>query len=325
MAPSGNVPVSSPADTSGDADNAGTASATDNSGASDASWLPGLITRAKAADGQPPFSDQSLVDLRTGARRLVAIGTSAAALASATEAEFVVDPAARGAGLGTALLERLLADTDGQLLIWAHGDHPAARALATSHGLEAVRELLHLRLPQIPAPLPPSRSQNDTVQVDDTVQADDTEAPPRRPDPGVRIQAFRPGIDDDAWVTVNARAFAHHPEQGRVTRADLDELLREDWFSADDFLVAWDGDTMLGYCWLKVETGTGEFYVVGIDPQQQGRGLGRLLTEAGLERLRQRGIPRSHLYVEGDNAAAVALYRSLGFVNDSIDIQYRAG
>lgn len=310
--------MSSTADSASSTD----ATSTADTSTPDTSWLPGLIARAKAADGQPPFSDQSLVDLRTGARQLVALDTSAAALVSPTEAEFVVDPDARGAGLGTTLLERLLADAEGQLLIWAHGDHPAARALAASHGLTAVRELLHLRLPQIPASPEP-------------MQVDDAGAAARRPAPGVRIQAFRPGTDDDAWVAVNARAFVHHPEQGRVTRADLDELLREDWFSADDFLVAWDGDTMAGYCWLKVEAdagedstsqdSTGEFYVVGIDPAQQGRGLGRLLTEAGLDRLRQRGIHQSHLYVEGDNEAAVKLYRSLGFVNDSIDIQYRAG
>lgn len=312
----------------------------------DSSWLPALATRAKAADGQPPFSDQSLVDLRTGARRLLAIDQAAAALVSATEAEFVVDPDARGAGLGTALLERLLADADGQLLIWAHGDHPAARALAASHNLEAVRELLHLRLPQIPDHTSPQHTAPDhagTARTDSgpAGQGDVTAAAARRELPGVRIVPFCVGSgtahdgtahdgtandgDEDAWVALNARAFAHHPEQGRVTRADVDELLREDWFSADDFLVAWDGDTMVGYCWLKVEGDTGEFYVVGIDPQQQGRGLGRLLAEAGLERLRQRGIHQSHLYVEGDNTAAVSLYRSLGFVHDSVDIQYRAG
>jgi mycothiol synthase len=109
-------------------------------------WLTALIARAREADGQPPFSDQSLIDLRTGARELVAIDENAAALLSPGEAEFVVDPAARGRGLGTALLEGLLKGSPGELLIWAHGDHPAARALAKSHSLEAVRELLHLRL-----------------------------------------------------------------------------------------------------------------------------------------------------------------------------------
>jgi mycothiol synthase len=280
-------------------------------------WLPAFIARARAADGQPPFSDQALVDLRTGARELVAIDETAAALVSPTEAEFAVDPDARGAGLGTALLEGLLAGSPGGLLIWAHGDHPAARALAASHGLVAIRELLHLQLPEIPEPTVSPASDASSVDV--------AGSRPAHPKSNVRIAAFRPGTDDDAWVELNARAFVSHPEQGRVTLDDLNELVREGWFAADNFLIAWDGDTMVGYCWLKVEDDTGEFYVVGIDPDQQGRGIGRILTEAGLERLRSSDIHRAHLYVEGDNAAAVGLYRSLGFIDDSVDIQYRAG
>jgi mycothiol synthase len=280
-------------------------------------WLPAFIARARAVDGQPPFSDQALVDLRTGARELVTIDESAAALVSPTEAEFAVDPDARGAGLGTALLEGLLAGSPGGLLIWAHGDHPAARALAASHGLVAIRELLHLQLPAIPAAA--------VSPGDDASSVDVPGSRPAHPTSTVRIDAFRPGTDDAAWVELNARAFVSHPEQGRVTLDDLNELVREGWFAADNFLIAWDGDTMVGYCWLKVEDDTGEFYVVGIDPEQQGRGIGRVLTEAGLERLRSSDIHRAHLYVEGDNTAAVGLYRSLGFIDDSIDIQYRAG
>jgi mycothiol synthase len=133
------------------------------------------------------------------------------------------------------------------------------------------------------------------------------------------------GVDEDEWLELNARAFASHPEQGRVTRADLDQLFAEPWFDADDFLLLRDADgTIAGYCWLKVEDGTGEFYVVGVDPRRQGEGLGRRLALAGLDRLRQRDIHSVHLYVEGDNTAAVRLYRSLGFTDDSVDIQYRA-
>jgi mycothiol synthase len=89
-------------------------------------------------------------------------------------------------------------------------------------------------------------------------------------------------------------------------------------------LLAREAGRIVGYCWLKVDAAGGEFYVVGIDPDTQGKGLGRRLTEAGLDRMRQNDIPSAHLYVEADNVAAVRLYRSLGFENDSVDIQYRA-
>jgi mycothiol synthase len=317
-----------------------------------AEWLPALIARARQADGQPPFSDQSLVDLRTGARTLVAIDHDAAALVtvpsstgsdsasvshnsvndsptpfSPGEAEFVVHPDARGRGVGTALLERLLAEAPGELRIWAHGDHPAARALAASHSLEAIRELLHLRL------------NFDDGQVDVDAARDATSTSPSSPtSPGatpattesattasaVTVDTFRLGEDETEWLELNARAFASHPEQGRITRADLDELFAEDWFRADDFLLARKAGRIVGYCWLKVDDAGGEFYVVGIDPDAQGQGLGRQLTEAGLKRMSGRDIHRAHLYVEADNVAAVRLYRSLGFVDDSVDIQYRA-
>ena len=265
-------------------------------------WFDVLIQRATRADGQPPFSDGSLVELATGSRELLAIGDVAAALMRDGEAEFVVDPDARRHGHGTALLDELLSRSP-RLRVWAHGDHAAARALAASHGLVAVRELLQLRL---------SGSGFDTA-VDGLLN---------RPN---RIETFRPGADEPDWLALNARAFASHPEQGAVSRADLDVLVAEPWFDADDFLLLRDGGTLVGYCWLKVEHGIGEFYVVGVSPDRQGEGLGRRLVEAGLIRLAERGIRVSSLYVEADNDPAVRLYRSFGFDDHSIDIQYATG
>ncbi len=266
--------------------------------------LSGLIARARAVDGQPPFSDQSLVDLRTGSRALLALG-SAVALVGNGEAEFVVDPDARGRGEGTAMLERIIADTSGTLLVWAHGDHPAARALAASHHLEPVRTLLQLQ---------------STVAEQPSV-AERVEAPASTR--SATVNPFRVGVDEKAWVALNARIFAFHAEQGSVTVDDLEQLETEDWFDPGDFLIAWDGDTMLGYCWLKVEPPDGEIYVIGVAPEQQGTGLGRSLMAAGYARLAERGIRTVQLYVEGDNEKALALYRSLGFSDRSVDIQYR--
>jgi mycothiol synthase len=268
-------------------------------------WLDVLIQRATRADGQPPFSDGSLVELATGARQILAIGDVGAALVSADEAEFVVDPDARRHGHGTQLLEALLERVPTGLKVWAHGDHKAARALAASHGLEPVRELLQLRLQRVEPVETPAR--NDRISTS-----------------SIHLET-----DADAWLDLNARAFAHHPEQGRVTRADLDVLVTEPWFDADDFLLLRDTapdkrDELVGYCWLKVEHGIGEFYVVGVSPDRQGAGLGRHLVEAGLIRLAERGIRTASLYVEADSTAAVRLYRSFGFTDHAVDIQYAA-
>jgi mycothiol synthase len=64
-------------------------------------------------------------------------------------------------------------------------------------------------------------------------------------------------------------------------------------------------------------------YVVGVAPAQQGRGLGRVLTVAGLQHLRGRGLAQALLYVDADNAAAVRTYQRLGFTRSHVDVQYR--
>ena len=257
-------------------------------------WLGGLISAARATDGQPPFSDQSLVDLRAGTRRLLAISEVAAAIVSPTEAELVVIPDARGRGHGSALVSTIVSSAQPGFLVWAHGDHPAARALAARYGFEPVRRLLQLRL-TLPEFLGPA---------------------------DISIGPIRLSDDIPEWLALNARAFAHHPEQVSVTRDDLDGIMAEPWFDASAFLVMREGDRMIGYCWLKVEHDVGELYVVGVDPAYQGRGIGRQLVEAGLAELAHRGIRESSLYVEADNEPALKLYTSLGYTEYSVDIQY---
>src|SRR5918911_1220066 len=85
-------------------------------------------------------------------------------------AEVVVHPAHRGRGLGRRLVEAAVAEAPGhRLRLWAHGDHPAARALATSLGLSEVRRLEQWpRSPRTPLPEAPLPA-------------------------GVRLRAFRPG------------------------------------------------------------------------------------------------------------------------------------
>ncbi len=52
---------------------------------------------------------------------------------------------------------------------------------------------------------------------------------------------------------------------------------------------------------------------VGVLPEYRGRGLGRALLGRALEGFRRVGLPRAYLEVTAENAAAVKLYRDLGF------------
>ena len=203
-------------------------------------------------------------------------------------------------------VRQILADAPDQLTAWSHGDHPAARVLANRYRLAAARTLLQLGASltrEIPAEAAPAAHS------------------------GARISAFRPGVDDEEWVALNALVFASHPEQGSLTRADLAARQTEPWFDPGDFLLARDEATgaLIGYTWLKIEPGSpsGEIYVVGVHPDAAGRGLGRALLLAGMERLRDRGCTSVTLYVEAHNTPAVNLYRSLGFTDHTVDVQYR--
>ena len=250
------------------------------------------------------------------------------------EVDLVVAPAARRQGVGGALADRVRTAVEGQaptqsaaVRAWSHGHHPGAVALAQRMGLAPVRELwvMRRRLSELPSLGP---------------------APE-----GVTVRAFEPGRDEEAFLTLNAESFAHHAEQGSLDAAGLAERMGEAWFDPTGFFLAErDGgavnhnshsDTishtgggatpreLVGFHWTKVhddEPGPsyGEVYVVGVSPRAQGGGLGRLLTLTGLRHLADRGLAEVILYVEGDNAPAVAVYSGLGFGHAATDthVQY---
>ncbi|MCB0965869.1 MAG: mycothiol synthase [Ilumatobacter sp.] len=134
----------------------------------------------------------------------------------------------------------------------------------------------------------------------------------------VATRSFRPGIDDEAWLGVNNRAFADHGEQGGWTIETLRLRQAEPWFDPDGFRLLDDEDgNLIAFCWTKLHTDqrpvVGEIYVIAVDPSAHGRGLGRQLTLAGLDSISDRGVTIANLYVDAGNTAAVSLYERLGF------------
>ncbi|HEY4021366.1 MAG TPA: mycothiol synthase [Pseudonocardiaceae bacterium] len=287
--------------------------------------LVALLAAASAVDGRPNFdpADGLPGDFRVGEYGLASDGAELVGVVTRnTEgdsfgrqvAELIVHPDRRGSGVGTALLRALLdrvgpaaADDTETLRVWAHGDHPAAAALAARAGLRRVRELRRMLLTFADLPEP-------------------------RPLPnGVRLRTFRIGKDEAALVEVNHRAFAWHPEQGALSVADVEADEAQPWFDPDGFFLAVraDDDTLLGFHWTKIHpeldgagAPMGEVYVVGVDPSASGHGLGGTLTLAGLRHLADRGARQVMLYVESDNAPAIAVYSRLGFTDWDADVQY---
>lgn len=277
-----------------------------------------LAAAAEASDGVAPLSEATLLALdapSTGpaAHHLVAVGSDgllgyaqSLPTPAGLSAELVVHPAHRRRGWGRALLNGLLG-ADSATRFWAHGDLPAAAALAKAAGLTTIRSL-HL------------------MTVTDWPAAGSA----RWPDgDALTIRAFRPGIDDAPWLALNAVVFADHAEQGALTQADLDARIRQPWFDPEGFLLlveTSDPDHIVGYHWTKLaEPGHGEVYVVGLDPALQGRGLAEPLTALGVDRLWVRGAREVSLYVDGENHRAVSAYRRLGFTVAATDRMYALG
>ncbi|WP_072687090.1 mycothiol synthase [Rhodococcus marinonascens] len=281
-----------------------------------------LLDRAAAADGTAPVSEQGVHAVSSyggegGVRHLVWTDADRiigyAQLQPGHEdhpamAELVVDPEARGRGIGGRLVSEALSEGGPDARVWAHGNLPAAQAVARRLELTGARELLQLRRPLAGADLP------ECVVPE-----------------GVSLRVYR-GVEDDSEVLrVNGAAFVWHPEQGSWTEREMAERRAEAWFDPAGLFMAFstaDENRLLGFHWTKVhpkqggDPAIGEVYVVAIGPDAQGRGLGRLLTLAGLHYLRDRGLGAVLLYVEGDNTPALRTYDRLGFEKFHVDMAY---
>jgi mycothiol synthase len=310
--------------------------------ATDVEQVRALVDEVAAADGTPPLSDHVMLHLPRGGdadvrHLLVRSGTELVGYAhldvtdqvAGSSAELAVRPSARGNGIGRALAEELLRQSpDGRLRLWAHGEHPAAAKLAAGMGFERTRSLWQMRRP--------------------LAAADAPELPPVTLPEGVSVRTFVVGQDEQAWTDLNNRAFAAHPDQGRW---ELEEVLvreAEPWFDPAGFFLASREGRLVGFHWTKVHGGRtrsgrqdgrahgdgdgdgendehdhepiGEVYVVGVDPAEQGHGLGPALTLLGLHHLREHGLREVMLYVDEDNTNAIRVYERLGFSRHSTDV-----
>jgi mycothiol synthase len=266
----------------------------------------GVARLAEAADGVAPLDEATLLALKHHPDRVRTWGDHRGfgLLVDDQELAVVVAPHERGAGLGKRLLRQH--PLPEAVTAWSHGDHPAAARLAKRHGFARVRELWVMRL---------------DVSGADAARWDPTSVP------GVELRPYEPAWQDEL-LRVNAAAFAHHPEQGSLDAIGLAERMAEPWWDPAGLILAVEGGTLLGFHWTKQHSADlGEVYVVGVDPAAQGRGLGKVVTAAGLAHLARLGVAQIHLYVEADNTPAVGLYRGLGFTHDRSDshVQYARG
>ncbi|MGI9033897.1 MAG: mycothiol synthase [Acidimicrobiales bacterium] len=290
-------------------------------GRGDIAAVSELLEVATKVDGHAPLGEHQWLDMVHGGRRgfagLVAwepghdhpVGYAQLTRegnGAQWALEFVVDPHHRGSDdeIGATLVEAALAvmraEGGGHVHLWVPKPRPEHDRIAAATGLARGRELRQLR-----RPLPVGGER-----------------------PGWAVRPFRPGHDEKAWLEVNNRAFRWHPEQGGWDLATVADREAQPWFDPAGFLLHERDGRLAGFCWTKVHAGhdppLGEIYVIAVDPDFQGLGLGRSLALAGLDCLASRGLTTAMLYVDGDNVAALRLYQSLGFSVDHVDRAYTA-
>ena len=283
-----------------------------------------LLDVAARADGRRPLSDHLYLDLVSGGHDgfigLVAwepghehpVGYAQISRGNAAQVlEIVVHPHHRyematiGPELMDAAIDVVRSEGGGEVDWWVYEPTSAHRQLAAAAHMVPDRTLYQMR-----RSLPTERHAT------------------------IETRPFVAGHDDDAWLSVNNRAFAEHAEQGGWTATTFAQRQQEEWFDPDGFRMYERDGRLAGFCWTKVHHeghdltdpdhrgDLGEIYVIAVDPDFHGQGLGSEMTLAGLDHLAGHGITTAMLYVDAANEGAVAMYRRLGFDVHSTNTAY---
>lgn len=287
-------------------------------GEADIAALTRLVEAASAADGHRALGEHKWLDLVQGGRegfagfiaretehrRVIGYAQVSGAASRSWAIEYVVHPEWRQldsdlrTDLLRAALEEIAAQGGGHVHLWVPKPAAADDSVAESLGLHRGRDLFQMRR---------------TLPVEGVRS-------------NIATRPFRVGQDEERWLAVNNRAFRGHPEQGVWTVETIAERERQDWFDPDGFLLHEIDGELAGFCWTKIlledDEMMGEIYVIAVNPDFQGRGLGKQLVLAGLEYLAGRTLATGMLYVDRDNVEARSLYKALGFADDHVDRAY---
>jgi ribosomal protein S18 acetylase RimI-like enzyme len=95
-----------------------------------------------------------------------------------------------------------------------------------------------------------------------------------------------------------------------VTRQALEQALKRD---ADLFLIAVEGDDLIGTVLGRYDGVQGWINRLAVDRHYRAQGVGRQLVQEVERRLQAKGCARMCLFIEPDNAGVQTFYQQFGY------------
>lgn len=123
--------------------------------------------------------------------------------------------------------------------------------------------------------------------------------------------------DVEALTLLINRAFEVEAPFFTTKRIDPAETLEH--FNKGTFLLIEDGPTMIGCNYVELRGDSGYFGLLSIDPDYQGRGLGRKLIEQAEDFCRQAGCSLIAIRVLNHRTELPPFYEKLGYTTVGIE------
>ncbi len=210
----------------------------------------------------------------------------------------LIHPDHRRRGLASKLLGHAIHRAQELGVRVAHVNIPQANVIAKSAlsklGFRFIRQLLELRL------------DISRVQWKESGQS------------AIKYRNLRHG-EEGKLAQLQNRSFAGTWGYNPNTVEDITYNTNLSGCSPEDVVLACEGDKVIGYCWTRITCGVvtdrrkGQIFMLGVDPDYRGRGIGKRVLLAGLSHVKSKGLQVVELSVDGENKVALALYRSIGF------------
>jgi mycothiol synthase len=222
---------------------------------------------------------------------------------------WLVHPMHRRRGLAVKLVDRAISRTRELDIMTIHAnisqDSLMAKRFLTNMGFTFVRRFLELRL---------DLSETDLPEISKI-------AP--------RCRSLQPS-EEGRLTQLQNRSFTGTWGFNPNTIEEIIYRISLPNSSPDDIFLTFDSDKPIGYCWTRIEflknktpgEGTGRIYMLGVDPDYRGEGLGRQLLLVGLSYLKSKGLRVGELTVDSENKIAGALYKSVGFTLRTSSLWY---